>query len=200
MVRGRARSQLGLQPALQDGPALKPCVKISDALFSFVLETFSIFGYRSLELLRRINFRFVHGLVKGASDVPQRASWSSQPGGSRRRHQPQFPVFLCHRRIGAGSPAECAGPIRLLCAGAVRSPSFCERRVSGRRTGRPIAMLRAAVFFRGARALAAIRARLPGVLPGAGAAARPRDRQRHARFDKSNFFGIGCRINLFSVT
>ena len=42
------------------------------------------------------------------------------------------------------------------------------------------AMLRAAVFLRGAWALAAIRAGVPVLLPGAGAAARPQYRRQRA--------------------
>ena len=52
------------------------------------------------------------------------------------------------------------------------SPSFCAAAAERGADARRRAMRRPAVFVRRARAMAAIRARLSGILPGAGAAAR----------------------------
>ena len=62
------------------------------------------------------------------------------------------------------------------------SPSFCkDTEERGRAVER--AMPRTALFLRRARAVAAIRARLPARLPGAGAAAQPRAHDLDARPD-----------------
>ena len=60
------------------------------------------------------------------------------------------------------------------------SPSFCEQ--AGERAPAP-AVRRAALFVRGARAVAAIREGLPGVLPEPGAAPQPQHRLLDARPD-----------------
>ncbi len=98
--------------------------------------------------------------------------------------RPKFPASLCHRHAGAGPPAERARPGRFLCAGAVLVAVVLRGRAGARaRPGAQPAMLRAAVFLRGAWAMAAIRAGLPGILPTPGAAARPHHRRQHARPD-----------------
>src|SRR5262249_41888601 len=75
------------------------------------------------------------------------------------------------RRLRPGSAPEPARAIRLLCAGAVVVALVLR---GGRRArhAAPAAVRRTPVLVRGAWAVAAIRARLPGVLPAAAAAAR----------------------------
>src|SRR5262249_16237358 len=85
-------------------------------------------------------------------------------------------------RGGAGSPPKSARTIRLLPAGALLVAVVLR----GRRRAwhaAAAAMRRTALLVRGARAVAAIREGFPGILPAAGAAARPQHRRLHARSD-----------------
>src|SRR5262249_49921139 len=79
----------------------------------------------------------------------------------------------CYRRSrgGAGSPPKSARAIRLLRAVALLVAVVLRSRRRARHAA-AAAMRRAALFLRRARAVAAIRAGLPGILPAAGAAAR----------------------------
>src|SRR5260370_23252357 len=88
-----------------------------------------------------------------------------------------------HRyRGGAGSPPKSARTIRLLCAVALLVAVVLRSRRRTRHAA-AAAMRGAALFLRRARAVAAIREGLPGILPAAGAAARPQHRLFHARSD-----------------
>src|SRR6516164_10775662 len=79
-------------------------------------------------------------------------------------------------RGGAGSAPKSAGTIRLLRAGALVVAVVLRGRRRARHAA-AAAMRRAALFVRGARPVAAIREGLPGILPAAGAAARPQHRR-----------------------
>src|SRR5262245_60996841 len=85
-------------------------------------------------------------------------------------------------RGGAGSPPKSAWTIRLLRAGALLVAVVLRGRRRTRHAA-AAAMRGTALFLRRARAVAAIRAGLPGILPAAGAAARPQHRLFHARSD-----------------
>src|SRR5262245_21772579 len=74
-------------------------------------------------------------------------------------------------RGGAGSPPKSARTIRLLHAGALVVAVVLRGRRRARHAA-AAAVRRAALFLRRARAVAAIREGLPGILPAAGAAAR----------------------------
>ncbi len=93
-----------------------------------------------------------------------------------------FPRRQRRHRNGTGSAPERTRPIRLLCAGVVLVAVVLR---GGRRAwNTPAAAMRgAALLVRGAWAVAAIRERLSGVLPAAGAAAQPQHRLLHARSD-----------------
>src|SRR4029078_11318494 len=86
-----------------------------------------------------------------------------------------------HSNATASAP-ERTRPIRLLCAGPVLVAVVLR---GGRRAwNAPAAAMRgAALLVRGAWVMAAIRERLPGILPAAGAAAQPQHRLLHARSD-----------------
>src|SRR5260370_29852330 len=87
----------------------------------------------------------------------------------------------CHRyRGGAGSPPKSARTIRLLRAVALLVAVVLRSRWRTRHAA-AAAVRRAALFLRRARAVAAIRAGLPGILPAAAAAARPQHRLFHSR-------------------
>src|SRR5215216_198839 len=94
----------------------------------------------------------------------------------------------CHRAelarlrgsVGPGHAAKHARRIRFLCAVAVVVAIVlrCRRRA------RPAsAMRRTALLVRGARAWAAVRKGVPGILPSAGPAARPKYRLLDAGSD-----------------
>src|SRR5262245_36732593 len=100
--------------------------------------------------------------------------------------KPPKPLCRCHcdfphrrDRARSGQPPECAGPVRLLRALALLVAVLLRRKWRARHAA-PTAMRVAALFLRGARAMAAISGRLPGILPAAGAAARPQYRFHHA--------------------
>src|SRR6516165_8090066 len=80
----------------------------------------------------------------------------------------------CDRRYrgGPGSPPKSARTIRLLRAVALLVAVVLRSRRRARHAA-AAAMRRAALFLRRARAVAAIREGLPGILPAAGAAAQP---------------------------
>ena len=83
---------------------------------------------------------------------------------------------------GAGSAAESARTVRFLRSVAVLV-AIVLRGCRRARHPAATAMRRAALFVRRAWAVAAIRARISGILPGAGAAARPQHRLLHAGSD-----------------
>src|SRR5215472_14982781 len=85
-------------------------------------------------------------------------------------------------RGGAGSPPKSARTIRLLRALALLVAVVLRSRRRARHAA-AAAMRRAALFLRRARAVAAVRAGLPGILPAAPTAARPQYRFFHARSD-----------------
>src|SRR5262252_10694904 len=74
-------------------------------------------------------------------------------------------------RGGAGSAPKSPRAIRLLPAGALLVAVVLRGRRRARHAA-AAAMRRTALFLRRARAVAAIREGLPGILPAAGAAAR----------------------------
>ena len=92
-----------------------------------------------------LSFLFIFAIVALAQDAPAQTDGRMRPASS---------ISMCWR---------CPG----------RRPSARPTGTRARPAARP-AMRRAAVFLRGAWPLAAIRAGVSGLLPGAGAAARPR--------------------------
>src|SRR5436190_2001350 len=94
----------------------------------------------------------------------------------------KYPVWTIagDRSGGAGPAAERARQVRFLCALAFVVPLILR---TGGRAGARATVRRAAVLLRGARALAAIREGLSGILPEPGTAPRPQHRFLDARPD-----------------
>src|SRR5260221_230536 len=106
--------------------------------------------------------------------------WQCRSRGARRGRG------VAHSRNGcrccAGSAPERIRSVRLLRALALLVPDVL-RSLGRTRHTTPAAMRRATLLLRGARALAAIREGIPGILPAAGAAARPQYHLLDARSD-----------------
>src|SRR5258707_1025582 len=126
---------------------------------------FSFVRYGAMEPLSQVDFRFVLSGLWGHRYG--RATRSG--GGTHRGRYSEFPVPFRHcrlraKRSGGRSPTKRAGAVRFLCAGAVLVAVLLRSRARTRaRPGARSAMRRAAVFLCGAWAMAAIRARLPGL-------------------------------------
>ncbi len=118
-----------------------------------------------------------HGLKTSLNGMRPKAPW--------RLRRPRTPAAASPKKrwlkAARGSSGGPARTVRLLCSGAVVVAVV----LPGQRRARPQwrrAMLdRAALLLRGARAVAAIRARLPAELRAAGAAAQPRADDLDAR-------------------
>ena len=132
-----------------------------------------------------VDTRFLHTLFLLRSG---RLLWFAPHDGEVFHDQVGYGLGLCRDpvgrrlRFGARCAAERARKIRLLCAVAV-VVAVVLRRGPGQRPLRRRGMRRAALFVRRARAVAAIRKGIPGILRATVAAALPRHHGIHARSD-----------------
>ena len=200
MVRGRARPQLGLQPALQDGAALtcsgstkridrSGTARSTSEPVSFPFCSCNVLVLSgTASLIGPVSAGGVHGSVCHPCGDSPRSS------GSRHHHQRG-----ARARPATGPPRAAAAParpVRLLRSGAVVVAELLPGQRRARPRGRRAMRHRPALFLRGAWPVAAVRARLPARVPGAGAAAQPRTDVLDARPDA----GAAARLSASGIS